>query len=155
MVRMSLQLRLQPSFTCFVQISQPYSGIKWCLKVCIRSFCRLDIVKSRIRVLHRIRQLRFFFFFITTPYEFVPPSWSAVLWLLRSLATTMSIAMAKISSTPILSLLLHSMYRAPIFSATAIPVSVVTGVNPCVLSRSMHVRFVRKSDLRPTSTSGV
>lgn len=75
--------------------------------------------------------------------------------LRRSLATTMSIAWSKISSTPCISLLLHSIYWAPIFLATVMPWSVVTGVSPCVFSISMHVFLCRRSDLRPTRIRGV
>jgi hypothetical protein len=64
-------------------------------------------------------------------------------------------ACSKISSTPFISLLLHSMYSAPIFWATAWPCSWVTGVRPWVLRRSMQVLLVRRSDLRPMRTRGV
>lgn len=76
-------------------------------------------------------------------------------WFLRSLATTVRMARSKISSTPRISLLLHSMYSAFIFLATTMACSVVTGVRPCVLSMSMHVFLYRRSDLRPTRTRGV
>ena len=67
----------------------------------------------------------------------------------------MLIASSKTSSTPVMSLLLHSMYMAFIRLATACPCSGVTGVSPCVLKTSIHVRFVRRSVLSPTRMMGV
>lgn len=99
--------------------------------------------------------VQFLFFFFLTPSN--AGSWPEAgfcCWLLLSYATTVLIACVKISSTPVISLLLHSMYFAPIFRATAKPCSCVTGVKPCVFKRSMQVRFVRRSDLRPTRTNG-
>jgi hypothetical protein len=72
-----------------------------------------------------------------------------------SLPTATVTASSNTSSTPVISLLLHSMYWAPIRSATAAPCSGVTGVRPWVLRRSIQVRFVRRSDLRPTRIRGV
>lgn len=71
------------------------------------------------------------------------------------LPTAMVTARSKISCTPLISLLLHSRYVAPILRATVAPCSGVTGVSPCVFSRSMQVRLVRRSDLRPTRMTGV
>jgi hypothetical protein len=64
-------------------------------------------------------------------------------------------AVSKISCTPFISLDEHSMYLAPIFVATDFPCCVVTGVRPCVLRSSMHVRLCRRSDLRPQRMIGV
>jgi hypothetical protein len=69
--------------------------------------------------------------------------------------TVMSMAVSKISCTPFISLDEHSMYLAPIFVATDLPCCVVTGVRPCVLRSSMHVRLCRRSDLRPQRMIGV
>ena len=69
--------------------------------------------------------------------------------------TAVSIAVSKISCTPLISFDEHSMYIAPIFSATARPCCCVTGVRPCVLRSSIQVRFVRRSDLRPQRMMGV
>lgn len=103
---------------------------------------------------YRNLQLRFFFLM---PLNGAP--WPAgaedCCRLLSSLATTMLIACSKISSTPLISLLLHSRYIAPILSATACPCSRVTGVSPWVFSRSMQVFLVRRSDLRPRRINGV
>ena len=67
----------------------------------------------------------------------------------------MSMAVSKISCTPVISLDEHSMYLAPIFVATALPCCCVTGVSPCVFRSSMHVRLCRRSDLRPQRMIGV
>ena len=69
--------------------------------------------------------------------------------------TAVSSAVSKISCTPLISFDEHSMYIAPIFSATARPCCCVTGVRPCVLSSSIQVRFVRRSDFRPQRIMGV
>lgn len=69
--------------------------------------------------------------------------------------TAILTASSNTSSTPTISLLLHSTYVAPIRDATAAPCSGVTGVRPCVLSRSIQARFVRRSDFRPTRIKGV
>src|SRR3569833_1118826 len=79
--------------------------------------------------------LRFFFLRPTPtpgplPLAPPPPAAACVSRLRRSLATTVRRARSKISSTPVISLELHSMYWAPIFCATASPCSVVTGVRP-------------------------
>ena len=57
-------------------------------------------------------------------------------WFVRSLATTVRMARSKISSTPSISLLLHSMYCAPIFLATAKPLLRCDG---CQALRLEHV----------------
>ena len=67
----------------------------------------------------------------------------------------MSMAVSKISCTPFISLDEHSMYFAPILVATDLPCCCVTGVRPCVLRSSMHVRLFRRSDLRPQRMIGV
>ena len=67
----------------------------------------------------------------------------------------MSMAVSKISCTPFISLEEHSMYFAPILVATDLPCCCVTGVRPCVLRSSMHVRLFRRSDLRPQRMIGV
>lgn len=69
--------------------------------------------------------------------------------------TVTSMAVSKISCTPVISLEEHSMYLAPIFWATDLPCCCVTGVRPCVLRSSMQVRLFRRSDLRPQSMMGV
>lgn len=69
--------------------------------------------------------------------------------------TVTSMAVSKISCTPVISLDEHSMYRAPIFAATDLPCCCVTGVRPCVLRSSMQVRLFRRSDLRPQRMMGV
>ena len=104
---------------------------------------------------HRILHVLFFTFrrplrgtllpLLLLPRSYVSSStWIAVL-----------IASSKTSATPLCSLALHSIYVAPIRSATACPCSGVTGVRPCVRRSSMHVRLFRRSDLRPTKTRGV
>lgn len=108
----------------------------------------------------------FFFFEMPTPGRGAPPLPKAIpppllpfvascSRFFRSFATTVRMAHSKISSTPVISLLLHSIYPAPIFWETARPCSVVTGVRPWVLSMSIHVFLYRRSDLRPTRMSGV
>lgn len=72
-----------------------------------------------------------------------------------SCPTAVLTASSKTSSTPDISLLLHSTYTAPIRFATAWPCSGVTGVNPWVLRRSIQERLQRRSDLSPTRISGV
>lgn len=72
-----------------------------------------------------------------------------------SCPTAVLTANSNTSSTPFISLLLHSTYTAPICLATRCPCSGVTGVKPWVLRRSMQTRFVRRSDFRPTRMSGV
>lgn len=72
-----------------------------------------------------------------------------------SCPTAVLTANSKTSSTPCISLLLHSTYMAPIRLATAWPCSGVTGVRPWVLRRSMQDRLARRSDLRPTRMRGV
>ena len=72
-----------------------------------------------------------------------------------SCPTAVLTASSKTSSTPCISLLLHSTYTAFIRFATDWPCSGVTGVRPWVLRRSMQARFVRRSDLRPTRMRGV
>lgn len=47
------------------------------------------------------------------------------------------------------------MYMALIFLATSAPCALVTGVSPCVLRSSIHVRLLRRSDLRPQRMIGV
>ena len=69
--------------------------------------------------------------------------------------TAMSMAVSKISCTPFISFEEHSMYIAPIFSATARPCCCVTGVRPWVLRSSMQVLLLRRSDLRPQRMMGV
>lgn len=104
------------------------------------------------------RNLQLLFFFLIPPLCWPPPELPGAdccCWLLLSFWTTVLMAEMNISSTPVISLLLHSMYLAPILLATAIPCSCVTGVKPWVLRRSMQVLLVRRSDLRPTRTSGV
>ena len=117
----------------------------------------IEIINSRTPVftkLYKIKQDSFFLFLTPSTGCWVRCD-EVCCWLLRSFATTVFIAWVKISSTPVISLLLHSIYFAPIFRATAMPCSWVTGVKPWVLSRSMHVLFVRRSDLRPTRMRGV
>lgn len=72
-----------------------------------------------------------------------------------SCPTAVLTASSKTSSTPRISLLLHSTYTAFMRFATAWPCSGVTGVRPWVLRRSMQARLVRRSDLRPTRIRGV
>ncbi len=74
---------------------------------------------------------------------------------LISIPTAVSTASSNTSCTPFISLLLHSTYVAPICLATFCPCSCVTGVRPWVLSRSMQVRLVRRSDFRPMRMRGV
>lgn len=69
--------------------------------------------------------------------------------------TAISIAKSNTSCTPIISLLLHSAYRAPMRFATSSPCCCVTGVIPCVLRSSITFLFFRRSVLRPTRTTGV
>lgn len=108
---------------------------------------------------YKILQFRFLSFFPGRP-----PLGCLVLLLLlgccvfqpcSSIDTAMSTALANTSSTPRISLLLHSTYVAPIRCATALPCSGVMGVSPWVLRSSMHVRLVRRSDFRPTRMMGV
>ncbi len=103
------------------------------------------------RTHYRILQLLFFFLLLTPP-SFEDPLLSGPLY---SSPTAMVMAVSKISSTPVISLLLHSMYVAPIRSATARPCSVVTGVRPCVLRSSMQFFLCRRSDFRPSRITGV
>ncbi len=72
-----------------------------------------------------------------------------------SCPTAVLTASSKTSSTPRISLLLHSTYMAFMRFATAWPCSGVTGVRPWVLRRSMQARLVRRSDLSPTRIRGV
>ena len=72
-----------------------------------------------------------------------------------SCPTAVLTASSKTSSTPRISLLLHSTYMAFMRFATAWPCSGVTGVRPWVLRRSMQARLVRRSDLSPTRMRGV
>ena len=91
--------------------------------------------------------------------RFPPPPPDACAPVCRFVAssslTATLMAVSKISSTPFISLLLHSMYRAFMRAATDWPCSEVTGVSPCVFSRSIQVRLLRRSDLRPRSMMGV
>ena len=96
------------------------------------------------------KSLQDLFFFRLVPEEWLCWSRTAI-----SSPTAVLIAVSKTSSTPRISLLLHSMYLAPILAATAWPCSGVTGVRPCVLKSSMQLRLWRRSDLRPTRMIGV
>lgn len=69
--------------------------------------------------------------------------------------TVMSMAVSKMSCTPVISLEEHSMYLAPILAATVLPCCWVTGVRPWVFRSSMQVRLCRRSDLRPQRMMGV
>lgn len=102
---------------------------------------------------HKILQLLRFFRFTGTPCLDTPPV--AFASSSSPLHTAISIAVSKISCTPFISLDEHSIYMAPIFSATARPCCCVTGVRPCVLRSSIHVRLLRKSDFRPQRIIGV
>ena len=105
-------------------------------------------------VFYKILQVLFLIFlrsFTAALLPLLPPrsklsssTWIAVL-----------MASSKTSATPICSFAEHSIYLAPILFATAWPCSGVTGVRPCVRRSSIHVRLFRRSDLRPTRTSGV
>lgn len=100
-------------------------------------------------------------FFPRFPFHPIPEplpanrSLSLASFISISCPTAVLTANSKTSSTPLISLLLHSTYIAFICRATRWPCSGVTGVNPWVLSSSMQERLVRRSDLRPTSMSGV
>lgn len=96
------------------------------------------------------RKLHFLFFLRIPAAPGMPPRWllsrledwrcAACASRFRlSFETTVTMACSKISSTPFISLLLHSMYWAFIFCATPMPCSRVTGVRPWVLSMSMQV----------------
>lgn len=104
----------------------------------------------------RILQLLFLGFLTTSTR---PPGRSCLdsrcCFIAISWPTAVFTANSKTSSTPFISLLLHSTYMAPICFATLWPCSGVTGVRPWVLRRSMHTRLVRRSDLSPTRMSGV
>lgn len=111
--------------------------------------------------IQRIVHGPFLFVFLDLPPSVAPPlpldCWGTDLrsFIAISYPTAVLTAMSKISCTPFISLLLHSTYVAPICLATLWPCSGVTGVKPWVLSRSIHARFVRRSDLRPTRMRGV
>lgn len=117
--------------------------------------CRSNSSQSHV---HKIGHPLFFPRF---PFHPIPEplpanrSLSRVFFISISCPTAVLTASSKTSSTPLISLLLHSTYIAFICRATRCPCSGVTGVNPWVLSKSMQERFVRRSDLRPTSMSGV
>lgn len=102
----------------------------------------------------RILQLLLFFRFAGTAPPLDPPRFCAPSSSSRPL-TAVSMAVSKISCTPFISFDEHSMYMAPILSATARPCCCVTGVRPWVLRSSMQVRFVRRSDFRPQRMMGV
>lgn len=99
--------------------------------------------------------LRIFFFFIGICWPPLLPRRLSSALVSSGPRTAMSMAVSKISCTPVASFDEHSMYRAPIFCATVLPCSFVTGVRPCVLRSSMHVRLCRRSDLRPQRMRGV
>ena len=107
---------------------------------------------TNARCTQRILQLLLFFLFIGADAAVLPPSCTALSSRPR---TAVSIAVSNISCTPCISLDEHSMYIAPIFSATARPCCCVTGVRPCVLRSSMQVRLLRRSDFRPQRMIGV
>ena len=75
----------------------------------------------------RILQLLLFFLFAGAAVDVPPLSCAASSSRPR---TAISMAVSKISCTPFISLDEHSMYIAPIFSATARPCCCVTGVRP-------------------------
>jgi hypothetical protein len=126
--------------------------------------------KRREESIYRILQVRFL---ILLPGRGPPlPEGAAPVRLLRllrparlagcsadqpcsSIEIAASTAFAKTSSTPRISLLLHSAYVAPIRRATFSPCSGVMGVRPWVLRSSMQVRLLRRSDLSPTRIIGV
>lgn len=103
---------------------------------------------------HRIVQL-FDFFFFTAAAERPGFTYALSSGTMCSSPTARAIAFSNMSSTPCISLLLHSMYVAPILLATACPASVATGVRPWVRSSSMQFLLYRRSDLRPTRMIGV
>lgn len=125
---------------------------------------------EQVESIYRILQVRFLTFF---PGRGAPPpvdvGLARLLTLLRpprlvgswvdhpcsSIEIAASTAFAKTSSTPRISLLLHSAYVAPIRWATFSPCSGVMGVKPWVFRSSMQVRLLRKSDFRPTRIIGV
>lgn len=111
---------------------------------------------------HSILQVRFLILFPPPP---PPPPCPALLpglklWRLlfqpcSSTATTVLTARENTSSTPRISLLLHSTYDAFMRLAIISPCSWVTGVRPWVLSSSMQFRLPRRSDFKPTRIIGV
>lgn len=124
-------------------------------------------VNTGVESIYRILQVRFLIFL---PGRAPPPpegmALARLLRLLRpvgcwavhpcsSIVMASSTALAKTSSTPRISLLLHSAYVAPIRWATFSPCSGVIGVRPCVLRSSIQVRLLRKSDFKPTRIMGV
>ena len=121
---------------------------------------------DRVESIYRILQVRFLIFLPGRGPP--PPEGTALARLLRllrpigcganqssSIEMAESTALAKTSSTPRISLLLHSAYVAPIRWATFAPCSGVMGVRPCVLRSSIQVRLLRKSDFKPTRIIGV
>lgn len=112
----------------------------------------------------RILQLLLFFLLTGAPFKVVmppPPPFLVPGALPLELIsyepprTAVSIAVSNISCTPVISFDEHSMYMALIFLATSAPCALVTGVRPCVLRSSIHVRLLRRSDLRPQRIMGV
>jgi hypothetical protein len=104
--------------------------------------------------LYRNLQPPFFFLFLS-PLIPLPRPPALVISLSSSSRIATIIAVSKISSTPMFSLDEHSIYRAPMRCAIAMPCSGVTGVRPWVLRRSMQVFLWRRSDFRPRRIKGV
>lgn len=109
--------------------------------------------KQEATQVHRILQLRFFFLLLGTPLPLLAICRSALRFSSSPTATV--IARLKMSSTPVISLLLHSMYEAPILEATCLPCSVVTGVRPWLRRSSIQFFLCRRSDFRPSKMIGV
>lgn len=109
---------------------------------------------SECKATQRMKHLLLFFLLATGPPIFPPaPPFSSPSSSRPRTAT--SRAVSKMSCTPFISFEEHSIYIAPILSATARPCCCVTGVRPWVLRSSMQVLLLRRSDLRPQRIMGV